>query len=591
MIFNRPKPSISLCHTFIMMFVIIAMSVDILAVQNNLYHFEIVDPEFDSIAKSLAVKEFNRNIAPQDRQLTHRLTDIAEGKKNRLLKARAIFWQIRLGQLNAQPDTCITALEKAKSLVPKDNDYDYACIAYQLAGNYDRTGQYYTTYQLLQEAIPIFHKYEDYYFLGNAQLLLGMLYNTIGQQEEAAQEIENAGKSYANAGYPVNRIMFFKAQMEKNPEKAIALYKESLIDGDTDPGMTIQSYLSLFGLFNAINQPDSARHYFDMGWKLYQEKVPDNKPFGSLMALNEASGFIKENKLKEALKCLDKAKELTDDSANEYWLKDIYASYYHVYEKLGDNSKAFEYLKKYKNIFELQFRELKNQEIPKARAREAIARQKAMIAEIEHARQIQHDRMVIIVLVVAALLIAAAGVIIFMCQRMKVKKIENRELRSNLEQEMIITRLNRENFEKDLQKKDCEISSSVLLLSNKNDVLQQISEITKEYADNGKIPKEYVDKINDTVGNSIKNDDGWSRFKLHFDSVHPSFFTKLKELSGDLSENDLRLCAYIHIGMRSKEIAAMLGVSPASINTNRYRLRKKLGLAKADNLEDFIRKI
>lgn len=73
--------------------------------------------------------------------------------------------------------------------------------------------------------------------------------------------------------------------------------------------------------------------------------------------------------------------------------------------------------------------------------------------------------------------------------------------------------------------------------------------------------------------------------------MHPDFFTKLKNISAELTENDLRLCAYLRIGMRAKDIASMLSVSPASVNTNRYRIRKKLGLEKDDSLDDFIRRI
>ena len=93
------------------------------------------------------------------------------------------------------------------------------------------------------------------------------------------------------------------------------------------------------------------------------------------------------------------------------------------------------------------------------------------------------------------------------------------------------------------------------------------------------------------VSDSLKGDDEWNRFKIHFEKVHPDFFNKLKSESNELTENDLRLCAYIKIGMRAKDIAAMLSVSPASVNTNRYRLRRKLGLTKEDSLDDYIRKI
>ena len=129
------------------------------------------------------------------------------------------------------------------------------------------------------------------------------------------------------------------------------------------------------------------------------------------------------------------------------------------------------------------------------------------------------------------------------------------------------------------------------MLANKNEVLQQLHDITKHYSDQGLIPKEYVQRMNDIVGQSLRNDDEWSRFKLHFTSVHPDFFMKLKERAADLTENDLRLCAYISIGMRAKQIAEMLNISPDSVNSNRYRLRKKLGLERNQKLDDFIRKI
>ena len=194
-------------------------------------------------------------------------------------------------------------------------------------------------------------------------------------------------------------------------------------------------------------------------------------------------------------------------------------------------------------------------------------------------------------LLLMIVLLGGGAVFYSINQRMKHRKIENRELRSNLEREMVIKRLNSENCERDMKKKDCEISSSVLLLSNKNDVLQQIGEITKKYYQDGKIPLEYVGQVNSLVRDSIKGDDEWTRFKIHFDSVHPDFFTKLKNISAKLTENDLRLCAYLRIGMRAKDIASMLSVSPASVNTNRYRIRKKLGLEKDDSLDDFIRRI
>ena len=73
--------------------------------------------------------------------------------------------------------------------------------------------------------------------------------------------------------------------------------------------------------------------------------------------------------------------------------------------------------------------------------------------------------------------------------------------------------------------------------------------------------------------------------------MQPGFFVKLKEMCQDLTENDLRLCAYISIGLRAKEIAEMLNVTPDSVNTNRYRLRKKFRLGRGESLDALIRKV
>jgi len=43
--------------------------------------------------------------------------------------------------------------------------------------------------------------------------------------------------------------------------------------------------------------------------------------------------------------------------------------------------------------------------------------------------------------------------------------------------------------------------------------------------------------------------------------------------------------------MRAKQIAEMLNVSPDSINSNRYRLRKKFVLLRGQSLDDYIRKV
>lgn len=555
------------------------------------YGFRSIDMAFDTVAKSLLDKEFYFRTTPDTRQALATLNKIASTSNNSQLKARAIFWEARTGQLKGQPEEQISKLEKARSMSSPEYDYDNAFINYQLAGNYERIGKYFTAYQLLQQSIPVFEKYQDDYALANAYLLLALTYEDVDEREQAKENIDIAKRHYASVGFPLNRIWFFQALIESDPDKSFYLNKLSVAAGAHEPPMSVQAYINLSKIFVEKNMLDSAAFYTQKARSLIEGPMDGNEVFLAMLMDHEAEIALRRHDYNCVVKCSEFIEKVSEKYPGEHFAPTHYLYRSQALEALGRSSDAFIALKKHQQLQDENLRILQAREIPKARERETIARQKEMIAQVRQSEQEQRNRLYIWLLALGVLLVTAAGFIILMYQRAKIRKIKNRELLSNLEHEMAIARFNRENFEKDMKKKECEISTSVLLLTNKNDVLQRIHDITCEYADAGQIPAEYVKSINEVVGNSLKNDDDWSRFKLHFEGVHPSFFTKLKERSGELTENDLRLCAYLRIGMRAKEIAGMLAVSPASVNTARYRLRRKLALGKDESLDDFIRKI
>ncbi len=77
-------------------------------------------------------------------------------------------------------------------------------------------------------------------------------------------------------------------------------------------------------------------------------------------------------------------------------------------------------------------------------------------------------------------------------------------------------------------------------------------------------------------------------FEIQMDELHQEFFKKLKDRFPGLSSNDLRLCAYLRIGLNSKEIAEIMNIQPSSSYISRSRLRKKLKLKAEDDLYDFL---
>jgi DNA-binding CsgD family transcriptional regulator len=80
-------------------------------------------------------------------------------------------------------------------------------------------------------------------------------------------------------------------------------------------------------------------------------------------------------------------------------------------------------------------------------------------------------------------------------------------------------------------------------------------------------------------------------FEVRFQEVYTGYYTKLNTKFPDLTPNELRLCAFFRLNMTTKEIAAITYQSTNSIVVARYRLRKKLGLEKEENLVGFLSKI
>ena len=181
----------------------------------------------------------------------------------------------------------------------------------------------------------------------------------------------------------------------------------------------------------------------------------------------------------QALLILKETENIAPQYRNEYWEPSIYKYLSRIYETKDDRTSAFLYLKNIRKRSNGRSIPCADKKSRKQKAREAISRQKEIISNMQQENKDAHNRFVIILLILVAVVLSAAALFLYFYQRIKLKRIENRELRTSLEKEMIIKRLNLENFERDIKQKECEISSSVLLLSNKNNVLQQIGEIKK----------------------------------------------------------------------------------------------------------------
>ncbi|MBD0403736.1 hypothetical protein [Flammeovirga sp. EKP202] len=143
----------------------------------------------------------------------------------------------------------------------------------------------------------------------------------------------------------------------------------------------------------------------------------------------------------------------------------------------------------------------------------------------------------------------------------------------------------RSKAEIEIKKKELTVTS--LQLIEKDKLLQEIKEGLEDVKQHKSDAA--VERINKTINlNTAKT---WEEFETRFIQVNSDFYDTLNTIHSSLTRNDLKLCALIKLNFSSKEIAQLLGISTDSVNKGRYRLRKKLGLHRDDNLFTYISSI
>jgi inorganic phosphate transporter, PiT family len=78
------------------------------------------------------------------------------------------------------------------------------------------------------------------------------------------------------------------------------------------------------------------------------------------------------------------------------------------------------------------------------------------------------------------------------------------------------------------------------------------------------------------------------RFYGQIESANQDFRMKIESLYPGLTNQEIKLAMLLRLNFSSKEISSLMNISPKSVEISRYRLRKRLGLNRSDNLITFI---
>jgi len=172
-------------------------------------------------------------------------------------------------------------------------------------------------------------------------------------------------------------------------------------------------------------------------------------------------------------------------------------------------------------------------------------------------------------------------VILFFLYALKSKFTKSSLLSQNL-------KLEKENLSFGLERKNKELTTSVLNLIERNKFISKISEDLESIKSisNEETQKSIQNILRDIDRGSTKQ--LWKEFEMRYIEVHKAFFESLNSKYPNLTPNDRKLCALIKLNMSSKDISSITYQSVQSIKVARYRLRKKLGIGKNENLSSFL---
>ncbi|MCR9253548.1 MAG: LuxR C-terminal-related transcriptional regulator, partial [bacterium] len=157
----------------------------------------------------------------------------------------------------------------------------------------------------------------------------------------------------------------------------------------------------------------------------------------------------------------------------------------------------------------------------------------------------------------------------------------------NKAKEKELTELKLEKTKDELTLREQELLTYAITISQKNNLLHNVKEVAKK-SDDLSDANSRLKKINVEIENGYSLSEQWEEFRQRFEKIHVQFFDKLAELATDLTNTDRRICAYLKLGLSSKQIANLQNVSVESVEVRRSQIRKKLQLSKEDNLSSFI---
>ncbi|GAB4424890.1 MAG: hypothetical protein OHK0039_42330 [Bacteroidia bacterium] len=185
----------------------------------------------------------------------------------------------------------------------------------------------------------------------------------------------------------------------------------------------------------------------------------------------------------------------------------------------------------------------------------------------------------------ALLLLLAAGSYAY---TMRLRRNRAERLRLKAEHEAGLLRADM--LAREIAFKNRALTTKAMHIAQKNEILADAARQLDQVLTQDPQHRE-LRKLRSFLEQVLHREDHWEEFVLHFEQVHPGFFERLRTRWPRLTPYDHRFAAYLRMNLSNKEIAALLHATLRAVDTQRYRLRKKLELDTSEDLVAWMQRI
>lgn len=490
---------------------------------------------------------------------------------------------------------------EAHRLATQLQDDNGLAMAYRVVGvSYWSRGEFYQALVHLFKSQELYKKLGDHLGEGNATMNIGLVYADQKDHGRALEHFLRANQLFEKLeredriGITYNKIG--SVYLEKGELDKAGKYLFDGLDIHTRNNFS-------FGILEACNR--IGLYYRDKGELKEAEDylqrslaiTEQNKDREHLVKNleNLASVYILQGDLTKAKSHLDRALPLAQEHQYKKWLRDIYKDYKDLYALRNDYTRAYLYAEKFEAIQDSIFNEEKAAQLANLELEHQMAEQQQAIKLKEKEilllqQQTRFDKLIKISLISGSILLLILVYIVLRNQRYRYKKNQELLERSHAlaEKELENARLKEEELQQALAFKNKELTAYTVNFIRKNELIEELKQKIISLKNASQQPQTELNTLLNLVQQNTSIDRDWDDFKRTFENVHHNFFGKLLTRYPDLTPAELRLCALICLNLTAKEMASLMGISPDSVKTARYRLRKKFGLTQEQGLDEFV---